>query len=61
MATKIIVTAPNKEGEEAISKALEYMVNNLSVLEITRLEIMARSKKAKDLLNNNWGFLKGFI
>lgn len=61
MAATILITATHKEEEAKVSKALQFMANNLTVQEILRLEEMARSPKARDLLNNNWGMLQSFI
>lgn len=61
MAATIIVTAKNAVEENKKAKALQYMNNNLSVQQIERLEEMARSEKARDLLDNNWALLKSFI
>lgn len=61
MAATILITATLKEDETKKVKAFQYMNNNLSVLEILRLEEMARSKKARLMLNENWAMLKSFI
>lgn len=61
MAATIIVTASNKTEETKKAKALQYMANNLSIQEIEKLEEMARSAKAREMLNSNWAFLKSFI
>ncbi len=61
MASTVIVTGSNKIEENKKSKALQFMANNLSLQEIERLEKMARSAKARDLLNNNWALLQSFI
>lgn len=60
MAT-VIVTADNKTEEIKKIKALQFMANNLTLQEIERLEEMARSGKAREMLNNNWALLKSFI
>ncbi len=57
----VLVSAINKNEEIKKVKALQFMANNLSVQEIERLEEMARSSKARDLLNNNWAMLQSFI
>ncbi len=61
MAATVIVTGSNKTEENKKSKALQFMANNLSLQEIERLEKMARSAKARDMLNNNWALLQSFI
>ena len=61
MATTVIIIAKSKPDEQKKSKALQYMANNLTVQEIERLEEMARSSKAREMLNSNWAFLKSFI
>lgn len=61
MAATIIVTKSNKAEEAKMSKALQFMANNLSLQEIGRLEEMARSKKARAMLNENWDLLKTMI
>ena len=61
MAATVIITAKSRTEEQKISKALQFMANNLTPLEIERLEEMARSAKAREMLNNNWGLLKSFI
>ena len=61
MAATVIVTGSNKTEENKKSKALQFMANNLSLQEIERLEKMARSAKARDMLNNNWVLLQSFI
>lgn len=61
MAATILITAPNKQEENKKTKALQFMANNLSMQELERLEEMARSAKARDMLNNNWSLLKSFI
>ena len=61
MPETILVTAHSKAEEQKKSKALQYMSNNLSLLEIQRLEEMARSGKARAMLNENWKLLKTMI
>ena len=61
MAATVIVTKSNKAEEAKISKALQFMANNLTVQEISRLEEMARSEKARAMLNENWSLLKTMI
>ncbi len=61
MAATILITANSKEEETKKTKALQFMANNLSLKEIERLEQMARSAKALDMLNNKWAFLKMYI
>lgn len=61
MAATVIITAKSKAEEQKKSKALQFMANNLTVQEIERLEEMARSNKAREMLNSNWAFLKSFI
>ncbi len=60
-ATTIIITGTSKEEVSKKTKALQYQANNLNLLEIERLEEMARSPKARAMLNTNWGMLKSFI
>jgi hypothetical protein len=60
-ATTIIITGTSKEEVQKKEKALQYQANNLSLLEIQRLEEMARSPKARQMLNENWPMLKSFI
>lgn len=57
----VLVTASNKTEEIKKVKALQFMASNLSIQEIERLEFMARSAKARDMLNNNWAMLQSFI
>jgi len=61
MAATIIITGNSKEEISKKRKALQYMANNLSLQEIQRLEEMARSAKARAMLNENWSMLKSFI
>lgn len=61
MAATIVITANSKEEEIKKQKALQFMANNLTMQELERLEKMARSAKARDMLNNKWGFLKMYI
>lgn len=61
MARTLLITATHKEDEDKKVKAFQYMNNNLSVQEISRLEEMARSKKARVMLNENWAMLQSFI
>lgn len=61
MAATVIITAKSKTEEQKKSKALQYMANNLTIQEIERLEEMARSSKAREMLNTNWAFLQSFI
>lgn len=61
MAATVLVTATNKQEELKKTKALQFMANNLSLVEIQRLEEMARSKKAREMLSSNWAMLKSFI
>lgn len=61
MAATLIITAATKTEEAKKTKALQYMANNLSLLEIERLEEMARSKNAREMLTGNWELLKSFI
>ncbi len=61
MAATILITAKSKVEQEKFSKALQFMANNLSVQQIERLEEMARSSKARKMLDHNWPMLKSFI
>lgn len=61
MATTVIVTANTPAEEQKKTKALQFMANNLTTMEVERLEIMARSTKARAMLNENWGFLQTMI
>lgn len=61
MATTVIVTANTPADEKKKTKALQFMANNLTALEIERLETMARSSKARAMLNENWGLLQTMI
>jgi len=61
MPATIIITGKTPEEENKKTKALQFMANNLSEKEICRLEQMARSAKARDMLNNKWAFLKMYI
>lgn len=61
MAATILATGNNPEEINKKVKALQYMANNLSIQEIQRLEEMARSAKARAMLNENWGMLKTMI
>lgn len=61
MAATIVVSANTKEEEVKKTKALQFMANNLSIDQIEKLEKMARSPKAKKLLDTNWLFLKMYI
>ena len=61
MAATILVTASNKAEEQKKAKAFQYMDNNLTVQEIERLEQMARSAKARAMLNENWSLLQSMI
>jgi hypothetical protein len=57
----ILITGISKEEVQKKEKALQYQANNLTLLEIQRLEEMARSTKARAMLNENWSMLKSFI
>lgn len=61
MATTLVVTASTPEEETKKVKAFQYMNNNLSLQQIERLEQMAKSPKARKMLDTNWGFLKMYI
>ena len=61
MAATVIITATSKEDEAKKQKALQFMANNLSLQQVSRLEEMARSSKAREMLDQNWEFLKSFI
>jgi hypothetical protein len=61
MAATVLVTGSTPEEEMKKTKALSFMANNLSLQEITRLEEMARSAKARAMLNENWAMLQTFI
>ncbi|MGB7841152.1 MAG: hypothetical protein WBL21_00065 [Salinimicrobium sp.] len=61
MAANVTVTGDSPEEELKKKKALSYIGNNCSMLEIERLEKMARSSKAREMLNKNWAFLKMYI
>jgi len=61
MARTLLITATHKADEEKKEKAFQFMNNNLSIQEILRLEEMARSKKARVMLNENWAMLQSFI
>lgn len=60
-ATTILITGSDEAEVKAKQKALQYMNNNLTQLEVQRLEVMARSEKARALLNDNWPMLQSFI
>ena len=61
MAATVIVTGNTPEEEIKKTKALSFMANNLTEKEILRLEEMARSAKAREMLNKKWAFLKMYI
>jgi len=61
MAATLIVTANTPEEEAKKVKAFQFMNNNLSLQQIERLEQMAKSPKARKMLDTNWGFLKMYI
>lgn len=61
MAATIVVSANTKEEEVKKTKALQFMANNLSIDQIEKLEKMARSPKARKMLDTNWAFLKMYI
>jgi len=61
MAANVIVTGNTPEEEMKKTKALNFIANNCSTLEIERLEKMARSSKAREMLNKKWAFLKMYI
>lgn len=59
-ATTVLITGTTNEEVQKKSKSLQAIAN-LSLLEIQRLEEMAKSKKARVMLNENWTMLKSFI
>lgn len=61
MAATVLVTADNTADEKKKQRALQYMANNLTTLEIERLEMMAKSQQARAMLNENWGLLQTMI
>lgn len=61
MAATVLVTANNTADEKKKQRALQYLANNLSTLEIERLEQMAKSQQARAMLNENWGLLQTMI
>ncbi len=61
MAATILITGNSPEEETKKTKALQYMANNLSMDQIEKLEKMARSPKARKMLDTNWTFLKMYI
>ncbi len=61
MAAIVKVTGSNSVITEKKQKALQFMNDHLDVQEIARLEEMARSKKARAMLNENWGLLQSMI
>lgn len=61
MAANVTVTGNTPDEELKKKKALSYIANNCSMLEIERLEKMARSSKAREMLNKKWAFLKMYI
>lgn len=61
MAATVKVTGSNPVELSKKQKALQFMNDQLSVQEISRLEEMARSEKARAMLNDNWGMLKTMI
>ncbi len=61
MAATLIISANTAEEVKKKTKAFQFMSNNLSIQQIERLEEMARSAKARDMLDNNWSLLKSFI
>lgn len=61
MAGAILITGKDQAEKSAKQKALQFMASSLSLQELQRLEIMARSKKARELLNENWPMLQSFI
>lgn len=60
-AATVVITGTSNEEVTKKTKALQFMANNLSTLEIERLEQMARSEKAREMLTNNWPMLQSFI
>ncbi|MDT0643692.1 hypothetical protein RM553_12690 [Zunongwangia sp. F363] len=61
MPATLIVTGNSPEEEIKKTKELSFIANNCSALEIERLGKMARSQKAREMLNKKWAFLKTFI
>lgn len=61
MAATIVIMGKNPEEEKKKTKALQYIGNNLTLDQIEKLEKMARSSKARDMLTNKWAFLKMYI
>jgi hypothetical protein len=61
MAATILITGKTPNEEAKKTKALQYMADNLTLQEIERLEVMARSPKARNMLNNKWAFLKMYV
>ena len=60
MAATILVTASNKAEEQKKAKSLQFLAT-LSVQELDRLEQMAKSTKARGMLNENWSLLQTMI
>lgn len=61
MAATVKVTGSNPVELSKKQKALQFMNDNLSVQEISRLEEMSKSDKARAMLNENWSMLKTMI
>ena len=61
MAATAIVTASNSGEVIKKQKALQFIANNSSLQEIQRLEELARSPKARAMLNENWAMLHSMI
>ena len=61
MAATVKVTGSNPVELSEKQKALQFMNDQLTVQEISRLEEMARSAKARAMLNENWSMLKTMI
>ena len=57
----ILVTANKQEDVKKKAKSLQNISNNLSVEQIQKLEQMALSSKAREMLSTQWDFLKSFI
>jgi len=58
---KVTVKAVNAIVATQRSRALQYISDNLTDNELNRLHELAKSAKARDMLNNKFQMLKMFI
>tara|TARA_B100000929_G_scaffold276002_1_gene250342 strand:+ start:34 stop:225 length:192 start_codon:yes stop_codon:yes gene_type:complete len=57
----IVVLGKTQEETTKKQESLNYLAQNATVLELERLAELAKSPKARKMLNQNWFMLKAYV